>query len=96
MNRLRLSAAALALIAAFAFASQSKGDPEVLTAVLALQDTTFTTLPEEDGGPPGQQQNGPRSEIELLCPENGQTCAVATDPADPSNVIQWNGIPDKF
>lgn len=96
MNRLRLSAAALALIAAFAFASQTKGDPEVFQAVTALQDTTFTTLPESEGGPLEEPEEGTRAEIESVCPSSGQDCASATDPLDPSNVIEWGGAADKF
>lgn len=96
MNRLRLSAAALALIAAFAFASQSKGDPEVFQTVTVLEDTTFTTLPASEGGPTPAPISGTRAEIEPLCPGSLVECATATSPQDDQNIIRWSGPQDKF
>ncbi|WP_461534494.1 hypothetical protein [Sinomicrobium sp.] len=89
MNRLRLSAAALALIAAFAFASQSKGDQNYDYQVRNLQQEYRITDPDhEDFG-----LTGPKSQIDPLCPGTGQECAVEVGGTE---VIEWEGPTTKF
>jgi len=89
MNRLRLSAAALALIAAFAFASQSKGDQNSKYQVRSLQQEYRITDPDhEDFG-----LTGSLAQIEPLCPGTLQVCA---EEIDGPSTIQWDGPTEKF
>lgn len=66
-------------------------------AQASLQDTTYQTIPQEDGGPSDPQVTGTREQLKsTVCPGDGQLCAVAITPPNPEDQIFWNGGDSKF
>jgi len=71
-----------------------KEEPQKQVTVL---DTTYQTIPQEDGGPSDPQMTGTREQLKsTVCPGDGQLCAVAINPPNPEDQIFWDGGSNKF